>query len=169
MFAWQFAKAQYTAERLGYTKFISMQNHYNLLYREEEREMLPLCQDLRVGIIPWSPLARGWLTGSRNREENSKPATPRAAADDFAQQLYGDTDLATIDALRQLARQRDLPPAQIALSWLLNRPGVTAPIIGATKTRHIDDAVAALDVTLNEQETARLEDDYTPREIRGHC
>jgi aryl-alcohol dehydrogenase-like predicted oxidoreductase len=165
MYAWQFAKAQHLAERHGWTRFVSMQNHYNLLYREEEREMIPLCRDMGVGIIPWSPLARGWLTGSRRR---AQPGTVRAASDDFAEQLYGDSNFGVIDALEQVADQRGLPPAQIALAWLLSKPGITAPIIGATRPEHIDDAVAALDITLNEREMAQLEGPYLPQRVKGH-
>ncbi|WP_034271158.1 aldo/keto reductase [Haloechinothrix halophila] len=166
MFAWQFAKAQYTARLHGWPQFISMQNHYNLLYREEEREMLPLCRDLGVGIIPWSPLARGWLTGSRTPEQ--QPPTVRSGTDDFAQQLYHDAELAIVEAVRQVASQQGKPMAQIALAWLLSRPGITAPVIGATKTKHLDDAVAALDVVLSDDAVARLEAPYHPREVRGH-
>jgi aryl-alcohol dehydrogenase-like predicted oxidoreductase len=165
MYAWQFAKAQHTAERHGWTQFISMQNHYNLLYREEEREMLPICRDMGIGVIPWSPLARGWLTGSRSGEQ---PTTTRTTSDDFAHQFYGDNDLRVVDALKQLAQQHGLPPAQIALAWLLSKPGITAPIIGATQPKHINDAIAALDVTLTEQEIAQLEESYVPQGVKGH-
>jgi 1-deoxyxylulose-5-phosphate synthase len=166
MYAWQFAKAQYTAQRHGWTRFISMQNHYNLLYREEEREMLPLCEDMGIGVIPWSPLARGWLTGSRTRG-HEQPGTVRAASDAFAGKLYGDIDLGVIGALEHVARHRELPPAQVALAWLLGKPGVTAPIVGATKPQHIDDAVAAVDLTLDEREMAQLEEPYRPQRVRG--
>lgn len=165
MYAWQFAKAQHTAERHGWSRFISMQNHYNLLYREEEREMVPLCRDMGVGVIPWSPLARGWLTGSRGA---ARTPTSRATSDDVARQLYGDSDVLVADTLVEVAGRRGLPPAQVALAWLLGKPGVSAPIIGATRLTHMDDAVAALDVGLDEQEIARLEEPYRPRWIAGH-
>lgn len=165
MFAWQFAKALHTAERHGWTQFISMQNHYNLLYREEEREMIPLCQDVGVGIIPWSPLARGWLTGSRIR--SGQPHTIRANNDDFANQLYDESDFDVIEAVITLAVERSLPPAQIALAWLLHKPGVTAPIVGATKVEHLDDALAALDVTLGDTELHQLEERYLPHGVKG--
>src|SRR5262245_23457983 len=138
MFAWQFAKAQHTAERHGWTRFVSMQNHYNVLYREEEREMIPLCLDMGVGVIPWSPLARGWLTGSRNR--SSAPSTIRAHSDTFADRLYDEADFDVIDVVTTLAAERHLPPAQITLAWLLHKRGVTAPIVGATTVQHLDDA-----------------------------
>ena len=167
MYAWQFAKAQYTAERHSWTQFISMQNHYNLVYREEEREMIPLCRDMGVGVIPWSPLARGLLTGSRSRD-NVEPATLRASSDDFARQLYEAADFAVVDAVTQVAKQRELPSAQVGLAWLLSKPGVTAPIIGTTKIEHVDDAVATLDVTLTKHEIMQLEAPYRPHDVRGH-
>lgn len=165
MFAWQFAKAQYTAERHGWTRFVSMQNHYNLLYREEEREMIPLCLDIGVGIIPWSPLARGWLTGSRSRR--GEPSTVRACNDAFADQLYEESDFAVVDVVAALAAERGVPPAQIALAWLLHKSGVTAPIVGATKVEHLDDAVAALDLTLSDMELYRLEELYRAHRMKG--
>ncbi len=165
MFAWQFAKAQHTAERHGWTQFVSMQNHYNLLYREEEREMIPLCLDTGVGVIPWSPLARGWLTGSRTR--SGERQTSRARNDDFADELYDESDLDVTEAVTLLAAERGLPPAQIALAWLLHKPAVTAPIIGATKVEHLDDATAALDVTLSDAEVHLLEESYRAHEVRG--
>jgi aryl-alcohol dehydrogenase-like predicted oxidoreductase len=165
MYAWQFAKAQHVAERHGWAQFVSMQNHYNLLYREEEREMLPLCQDAGVGVLPWSPMARGLLTGTRLSQQ---PGTLRAASDDFAKELYGDANNEVIEALLRVAEESGLPPAQLALAWLLNKPGVTAPIIGATKLHHIDHAVAALGVKLNEQDVARLEERYMPQRVKGH-
>jgi aryl-alcohol dehydrogenase-like predicted oxidoreductase len=167
MYAWQFAKAQHVAERHGWTRFVSMQNHYNLLYREEEREMLPLCRDMGVGVIPWSPLARGLLTGGRGRGDGQS-GTRRSASDDYARQLYGDTDLTVVDALQQVAARRELPPAQIALAWLLGKAGVTAPIIGATRPMHITQAVAALDVKLDEHDVTQLEQPYVPQRIKGH-
>lgn len=165
MFAWQFAKAQHTAETHGWTQFVSMQNHYNLLYREEEREMIPLCLDMGIGVIPWSPLARGWLTGSRSR--SGERHTSRAKNDDFANQLYDDSDFDVVDALTTLAAERDLPPAQIALAWLMHKPVVTAPIVGATKVGHLGDALAAVDVTLSDAELRCLEERYRPHAVKG--
>jgi 1-deoxyxylulose-5-phosphate synthase len=166
MFAWQFAKAQHAAERHGWTRFTSMQNHYNLLYREEEREMIPLCMDMGVGVVPWSPLARGLLTGSRARSGDRR--TSRAQSDAFADQLYDESDFDVVEAVTKLAAERGLPPAQIALAWLLSKPGATTPIVGATKTPHLDDAVAALDVSLTDAEVRRLEEPYRPHPVRGH-
>lgn len=165
MFAWQFAKAQHTAETHGWTQFVSMQNHYNLLYREEEREMIPLCLDMGIGVIPWSPLARGWLTGSRSR--SGERHTIRAKNDDFANQLYDESDFDIVDALTTLATERDLPPAQIALAWLMHKPVVTAPIVGATKVGHLGDALAAVDVTLSDGELHYLEERYRPHAVKG--
>ncbi|GAA4067587.1 aldo/keto reductase [Nonomuraea soli] len=165
MAAWQFSKAQYTASANGWTRFVSMQNHYNLLYREEEREMLPLCLDQGVGVIPWSPLARGVLA----RAGSSDAGTARATSKDAGriEYLYGkDADQPILDRVAQVARERELPAAQIALAWLLHQPGLSAPIIGATKDRHIDDAVAAVGVSLSDKELAFLAEPYTPREVR---
>jgi aryl-alcohol dehydrogenase-like predicted oxidoreductase len=162
MYAWQFAKAQHTADTNGWTPFVSMQNHYNLVYREEEREMIPLCLDQDVGVIPWSPLARGLLAAGRDR------STTRAGSDAFAGELYGEDDYEVVDAVRSLADERGLPPARIALAWLLGKPAVTAPIVGATKLDHIEDALAAVDVTLSEDEVARLEAPYRPHPVLGH-
>ncbi|HYY78069.1 MAG TPA: aldo/keto reductase, partial [Actinomycetes bacterium] len=155
MYAWQFAKAQHTARAAGWTPFVSMQNHYNLVYREEEREMLPLCRDQGVGVIPWSPLARGLLAG--NRDRGGQRNTPRAGNDGFADQFYGDDDFDVVDVVRAVAGERGLSPAQVALAWLLGRPGVAAPIVGATRLAHLQDAVAAVEVRLSEEEVARLE------------
>lgn len=166
MFAWQFAKAQQVAEAHGWTKFVSMQNHYNLVYREEEREMIPLCRDQGVGIIPWSPLARGLLTGSRRR--GGGPTTARSGSDPIADGMYVDADFDVVDAVRAVAAERDLPPAQIALAWLLGRPGVTAPIIGATKPEHLADAIAAERIRLSEEEVATLQAPYRPHAVLGH-
>jgi aryl-alcohol dehydrogenase-like predicted oxidoreductase len=166
MFAWQFAKAQQTAERRGWTRFASMQNYYNLVYREEEREMIPLCLDQGVGLIPWSPLARGLLAGSRERGGVTR--TVRAGNDPFADELYEDADFDVVDAVRAVAAERGLPPAQIALAWLLGRPGVAAPIVGATKLAHLEDAIAAVDVELSADEVARLEAPYRPHGVLGH-
>jgi aryl-alcohol dehydrogenase-like predicted oxidoreductase len=162
MFAWQFANAQHTAESRGWTRFASMQNHYNLVYREEEREMIPLCTDQGVGVLPWSPLARGLLAGGRDRR------TTRADSDRFAGELYDEGDLDVVDAVRDVADERGLPPAQVALAWLLGKPAVTAPIVGATKLSHLEDAVAAVDVTLSEEEVARMEAPYRPHPVLGH-
>jgi aryl-alcohol dehydrogenase-like predicted oxidoreductase len=164
MAAWQFAKAQHAAEANGWTRFVSMQNHYNLLYREEEREMIPLCRDQGVGVIPWSPLARGLIA----RAGTAEPATTRAAGDDAdrRESLYGRGDDWILRRVAEVAAEHDLPPARIGLAWLLGRPGVTAPIVGATKERHIDDAVAALDVQLTEQQVAYLEEPYQPQTVR---
>ncbi|MEV4363684.1 aldo/keto reductase [Nonomuraea sp. NPDC004186] len=166
MYAWQFAKAQHTAQAAGWTQFASMQNHYNLVYREEEREMLPLCLDQGVGAIPWSPLARGLLTGSRHRDGRRR--TVRSGSDPLADSMYEDADFDVVDALRAVADERGLPPAQLALAWLLGRPGVSAPIVGASKVGHLDDAIAAVEVSLSEEEAARLEAPYRPHRIIGH-
>src|SRR5262245_14196069 len=164
MYAWQFAKAQAVAP----TRFVSMQNHYNRLYREEEREMIPQCVDQGVAVIPWSPLARGVLAGNRSR--TGERLTTRAETDGFGDSLYPDfdTDLAVIDRLGEVAADRGVPGAQVALSWLLHRPGVTAPIVGATKTAHLEDALAAVELTLDEDEIARLEEPYVPHPVSGH-
>jgi aryl-alcohol dehydrogenase-like predicted oxidoreductase len=162
MYAWQFSKAQYTARLNGWTRFVSMQNHYNLLYREEEREMLPLCADQGVGVLPWSPLARGRLT--RDWDED----TTRSRTDNFGRTLYGEGDRRIAEAVAAIAAERDLPRARIALAWLLHRPTVTAPIVGATKASHIEDAVAALDVELTDKDLERLEQPYEPHAISGH-
>jgi 1-deoxyxylulose-5-phosphate synthase len=163
MFAWQFAKAQ----QLAPTKFVSMQNHYNLVYREEEREMIPLCLDQGVGVIPWSPLARGFLAGNRSR--NGQRHTVRASNDPFGDSLYSESDFDVVDQLVEVAGARGLPPAQVALAWMLHKPGITAPIVGATKLDHLDDAVAAVDVTLTPDEIKLLEQPYQPHPIRGHA
>jgi aryl-alcohol dehydrogenase-like predicted oxidoreductase len=164
MFAWQFAKALYLADRNGWARFVSMQNHYNLVYREEEREMLPLCREEGIGVIPWSPLARGFLAG--NRRAGDRGDTARAKTDAFAHQLYySDKDFAVADRTADIARERGVLPAQIALSWVLRQPGVTAPIVGASKMEHLDQAVAALDMTLTNEEAARLEEPYVPHRV----
>jgi 1-deoxyxylulose-5-phosphate synthase len=166
MYAWQFAKAQHTATAAGWTRFTSMQNHYNLVYREEEREMLPLCLDQGVGCIPWSPLARGLLAG--NRERGGTQRTVRAGTDPLAEQLYGDDDFEVVDVVRAVAAERGNSPAQVALAWLLGKPAVVAPIVGATKLRHLEDAVAAVEESLSEDEVARLEAPYRPHPVLGH-
>ena len=166
MYAWQFAKAQHTATAAGWTRFASMQNHYNLLYREEEREMIPLCLDQGIGCIPWSPLARGLLAG--NRERGGERSTVRAGSDPLAASMYGDDDFDVVDAVRAVAAERGLAPAQIALAWLLGKPAVTAPIVGATRLRHLEDAIAAVEVTLSGDEVARLEAPYRSHPVLGH-
>ncbi len=167
MFAWQFATAQHTAERHGWTRFVSMQNHYNLLYREEEREMIPQCIEQGIGVIPWSPLARGVLAGNRTRSGEKR--TTRSETDAFTDYLYNQTtDFDVVDRVVEVAAERDVPAAQIALSWLLHRPGVTAPIVGATKLHHLEDAIAAEALDLSEKEMRRLEEPYLPHPILGH-
>ncbi len=162
MYAWQFAKAQYTADLGGWTRFVSMQDHYNLLYREEEREVLPFCVDQGVGVLPWSPLARGRLT--RDWEES----TTRSESDEFTKKLYGEGDREVVQTLAEVARRRDLPRAQVALAWLLAKPAVTSPIVGVTKLEHLHDAVAAVDVELSDAEVDELEAPYRPHGIAGH-
>ncbi|MEV5397723.1 aldo/keto reductase [Streptomyces cellulosae] len=162
MYAWQFSKGQYTAELRGWTKFVSMQNHYNLLYREEEREMLPLCADQGVGVLPWSPLARGRLTRDWN------VTTERSATDQFGSTLYQEGDRAIVEAVARVAEARGVPRAQVALAWLLHQDTVTAPIVGAAKPSHIEDAVAAVDLTLTDKELEELAEPYTPHPIAGH-
>jgi aryl-alcohol dehydrogenase-like predicted oxidoreductase len=167
MYAWQFAKAQRVAQRHGWSEFVSMQNHYNLLYREEEREMIPQCIDQGVGVLPWSPLARGWLAGTRSRDGERR--TTRAETDAYADELYGrPEDFDVIERLVDVAHQRGVPPVQIALAWLLQKPGVTAPIVGATKLQHLEDAIAAAELTLSSEEIAQLEEPYRPHPILGH-
>ena len=163
MYAWQFAKAQAVAP----TRFVSMQNHYNLVYREEEREMIPQCIDQGVAVLPWSPLARGLLAGTRTREGDR--LTTRARTDPFGDSLYTpEVDFAVVDRVAEIAAARGVPAAQIALAWLQHKPGVTAPIVGATKLEHLDDAVAAEQLTLDPAEIARLEEPYVPHSISGH-
>jgi aryl-alcohol dehydrogenase (NADP+) len=165
MWAWQFAKALQIAGRNGWTRFVSMQNHYNLVYREEEREMLPLCDAEGIGVIPWSPLARGFLAG--NRRGADKGATERARTDDFAHRLYyAESDFRIVDHVAAMASERSVSSAQIALAWVLHKPGITAPIIGASKMEQLDQAVAALDITLSAADLRRLEDPYEPHTVR---
>jgi 1-deoxyxylulose-5-phosphate synthase len=166
MYAWQFAKAQHAAERAGGAKFISMQNHYNAVYREEEREMIPLCLDQGVGVIPWSPLARGFLAGNRSKEVGA--LTERAKTDAFAEMLYNADDFAVVDVVSEIATERGVPMAQVAMAWLLQRPGVTAPIVGATKVNHVTDAIGATELTLSADEIARIDAPYVPHPILGH-
>ena len=167
MFAWQFAKAQHVAEQHGWTKFVSMQNHYNLIYREEEREMIPLCLDQGVGCIPWSPLARGMLAGNRTRDGGRH--TTRSSTDAFTDYLYDQpTDYDVVDAVNEAAAARSVPSAQVALAWLLTRPGVTAPIVGSTEKRHLTDALAAEELSLTVDEIAQVEKAYVPHPVLGH-
>jgi 1-deoxyxylulose-5-phosphate synthase len=163
MYAWQFAKAQHVAP----TRFVSMQNHYNLIYREEEREMIPQCLDQGVGVLPWSPLARGLLAGNRTRE--GERLTARAGSDPFGDSLYKpEIDFDVIDRATELAQARGVSSAQVALAWLLHKPGVTAPIVGATKLSHLEDALAAEELSLSPDEIERLEERYVPHPIAGH-
>jgi 1-deoxyxylulose-5-phosphate synthase len=159
MAAWQFAKAQAVAERYGWTRFVAMQNRYNLLDREHERELIPVCVDQGVGIVPYSPLGRGFLAGTRTRD--GKRVTTRSRADALQEGLYGrDEDFDVVDAVVEVARERNVVPAQVALAWLLGKPAVTAPILGATRVEHVEDALAAADLSLSLDETARLEEPY---------
>jgi 1-deoxyxylulose-5-phosphate synthase len=163
MYAWQFARMLYTSDRHGFSRFVAMQNHYNLVYREEEREMIPLCRAEGVGVIPWSPIARGLLAGNR------KAGTLRSQADDYAQKLYTtEADDRVVDCVEQTAKNRGVPPAQIALAWLLHKPGITAPIVGASKPHHLQDAVAAIDLKLSPEEISALESVYVPHPVLGH-
>jgi aryl-alcohol dehydrogenase (NADP+) len=165
MFAWEFSAALYIAERRGWSRFVSMQNHYNLVYREEEREMIPLCRHEGIGILPWSPLARGLLTGKgRGHVE-----TVRSRTDEYSKRLYAQaSDPEVADRAAGLAERRGVKPGQIALAWLLSRPGVTAPVFGATKIHHVEEAVASLDVALEEEEVRFLEELYQPHPVLGH-
>jgi len=162
MYAWQFAKAQHVADLGGWTRFVSMQNHYNLLYREEEREMLPLCEDLGVGVIPWSPLARGRLT--RDWDDS----TARSETDQFGSSLYRDEDQGIVETVAKVAEARGVSRAQVALAWVMAQPAVTSPIVGVTKPQHLTDAVAAVDLELTEDELERLGAGYVPHAIAGH-
>ena len=167
MFAWQFAQMLYTADAMGLARFVSMQNHYNLVYREEEREMNPLCVEEGIGIIPWSPLARGFLAGNRRKEDFGE--TLRSKTDEYAQGLYYQaSDFAVVDRVGEIARKRGVPNAQVALAWVLQQPGVTSPIVGASKMSHLEDAVAALSVKLDEAELKALAEPYTPHRVLGH-
>jgi aryl-alcohol dehydrogenase-like predicted oxidoreductase len=167
MFAWQFVTAQAGAAQCGSTRFDSMQNHYNLVYREEEREMIPYCIDEGIGVLPWSPLARGLLAGTRTRA--GERLTERARTDPFADSLYDpDVDFTVVDRVVEIAGARGVSSAQVALAWLLHKPGVTAPIVGATKVEHLDDAIAATELRLEPDEIARLEEPYVPHAVAGH-
>ena len=161
MWAWQFSKALYLADRHGWTRFVTMQNHYNLLYREEEREMMPLCRDQGIGVIPWSPLARGRLT----REWDA--STARSETDAFGRMLYKDDDKVIVERVGEVAQARGVSRAQVALAWMLSKRSVSAPIVGATKAAHLDDAIAAVDLRLDEEEIKRLEEPYTPHPVAG--
>ncbi len=166
--AWQFARALGTSELNGWSRFVSMQNHYNLLYREEEREMIPLCESEKIAVLPWSPLARGLLAGTRNALDD-RTSTTRAAHDAYAVGLYeGEKDWEIVDATRAIAAERGVPMAQIALAWLLSKPAVTAPIIGATKMYQLDEAIGAIDIVLSADEITRLEASYRPHAVKGH-
>jgi 1-deoxyxylulose-5-phosphate synthase len=167
MFAWQLAKMLNTSERLGLAKFVTMQNHFNLVYREEEREVNPLCRDEGLGLLPWSPLARGFLAG--NRRSSDRGDTSRAKTDDFAHKLYyQEGDFAVVDRVTAVAQARGVPNAQVALAWLLHQPGVTAPIVGASKPQHLVDALAAVELKLEPAELKSLEEPYRPHPILGH-
>jgi 1-deoxyxylulose-5-phosphate synthase len=164
MAAWQFLKMLHTSDLMGLARFVTMQNHYNLVYREEEREMIPLCLDEGVGVIPWSPLARGFLAGNRNAETRGE--TIRAKTDGFAQKLYfRPADFTVVDRLTEVAKNRGIENAQVALAWILTKPGVSSPIIGASKLPHLDQAIAALDVHLDESEIKALEELYEPHPV----
>ncbi len=167
MYAWEFAKMLNISDRKGLVRFVTMQNHYNLIYREEEREMIPLCHDEGIGLIPWSPLARGFLAGNRGKQD--KGETTRAKSDDFAHKMYyNDSDFAVVDRVSEIAKARGVSNAQVALAWVLHQPDVTAPIIGASKPHHLDDALKAVDLKLDEEELKRLSEPYRPHPILGH-
>ncbi|HXM00888.1 MAG TPA: aldo/keto reductase [Rhizomicrobium sp.] len=167
MYAWQFAKYLHLARATGKTRFVSMQNHYNLVYREEEREMMPLCRDEGIAVIPWSPLARGFLAGNRRRQD--KGETARAKSDEFAHMMYyQDSDFTVVERVSEIAQKRGVPNAQVALAWLMQQPGVTAPIVGASKPHHLDDAVAAAALKLDAAEIKALSEPYKPHRVLGH-
>ena len=167
MFAWQFAKALHTSEKHGWAKFVSMQNHYNLVYREEEREMIPLCVDQGIGLIPWSPLARGFFAGDRKRGGGGE--TVRANSDPFGNSLYfRDEDFAVADSAAEVAKERGVTASQIALAWILSKPYVTSPILGATRMDHLEQALTALEIKLSDEEMKKLEESYKPHPVLGH-
>jgi aryl-alcohol dehydrogenase (NADP+) len=167
MMSWQFAKALYVADQRGLTRFVSMQNHYNLVYREEEREMLPLCREEGIGVIPWSPLARGFLAG--NRRSATDADTPRGKTDTFGHGLYyAPEDFTVADRCAEVAREKGVKPSQIALAWVLRQPGITAPIVGASKMYQLDEAVEALKIVLTAEDAQRLEEPYVPHRVLGH-
>ena len=169
MHAWQFAKMLYTSDRNGWARFVAMQNHYNLVYREEEREMIPLCRSEGVALIPWSPLARGFLAGNRERGTNNDGGTLRAQTDDYAQELYfHESDFSIVERVVGLAKKRGCSPAQIALAWILKRPGITAPIVGTTKLDHLEAAVSSIEIDLEPEECTYLEERYLPHSVAGH-
>jgi 1-deoxyxylulose-5-phosphate synthase len=169
MFAWQFMKMLATADAHGWTRFVSMQNHYNLVYREEEREMMPLCREEGIGVIPWSPLARGFLSGNRRRGDRTAD-TVRSRTDEYARELYySDVDYTIAERAAAVAAERGVKPTQVALAWLLSRPGVTAPIVGASKLPQLDEAIAAVELRLTSGEIARLEEPYQPLAVLGHA
>jgi aryl-alcohol dehydrogenase (NADP+) len=167
MFAWQFAKMLYKADEMGFTRFVTMQNHYNLIYREEEREMIPLFREEGIGVIPWSPLARGFLAGNRRKEDFGE--TVRSKTDPYAHGMYYQpADFTVVDRVGEIACARGVPNAQVALAWILQQPGVTAPIVGASKMQHLEDAVAALSLKLDERELQALAEPYQPHRVLGH-
>ncbi|MCH7663701.1 MAG: aldo/keto reductase [Chloroflexi bacterium] len=167
MYAWQFSKAQYLADLHGWTRFISMQNHYNLVYREEEREMNSVCLDQEVGLIPWSPLARGFLVGNRTSDKGGK--TKRSKSDGFAHDMYyPDSDFKIVERVASMAKEKEVSSAQIAMAWLLHKSGVAAPIVGATKMKHLEEAVAAVEIKLSEEDITALEELYQPHSVLGH-
>ncbi len=167
MFAWQFARMLCTADRLGMTRFVSMQNHYNLIYREEEREMIPLCRHEGIGLIPWSPLARGFLAGNRRKADFGD--TIRAKTDDYGKSLYyADSDFAVVDRVTAIAKQRGIANMQVALAWILQQPGIVAPIIGASRMHHLEEAVAAMEFRLDDAELKALAEPYQPHTVLGH-
>jgi aryl-alcohol dehydrogenase (NADP+) len=167
MYAWHMAKMLQTSDRRGWSRFVTMQNHYNLVYREEEREMIPLCRDEGVGLIPWSPLARGFLAGNRRRDDHGE--TSRAKTDDFAHSMYySDSDFAVVERVGEVAKKRGVSHCQVALAWLLHQPGVVAPIIGASKPHHLEEALAALELKLDAAELKALAEPYRPHPVLGH-
>jgi aryl-alcohol dehydrogenase-like predicted oxidoreductase len=167
MYAWQFQRMLHTSDTMGLARFVTMQNHYNLVYREEEREMIPLCEAEGIGLIPWSPLARGFLMGNRSKKDHGE--TVRAKTDEYAHGLYyRDSDFTVVDRVTEIAKKRGVSNAQIALAWMLSKPGVTAPIVGASKMHHLEDALASLDVHLEDSEISALEEPYEPHPILGH-
>jgi len=166
MFAWQFARMNHAADLNGWTRFVSMQPQYNLVYREEEREMLPLCEADGIGVIPWSPLARGFLAGNRKRGGGGE--TTRSGSDPFADKLYGDDDFDVVDALTKVAKERGVSNMQVALAWVLSNPTITAPIVGVSKAHHLPDALAALEIELSDAETTALEAPYRPKDVKDH-
>jgi 1-deoxyxylulose-5-phosphate synthase len=167
MYAWQFTKMLYTQQRHGWTRFVSMQNHYNLVYREEEREMLPLCREEGIGVIPWSPLARGFLAG--NRQRGRRDATRREQHDDYGHSLYyADADYDVADRVVEVATAKGVRPIQVALAWVMRQPAVTAPIIGASRLEQLDQLIEAASVTLTDEEARQLEEPYRPHDVRGH-